>query len=195
MTTSFSQAKQLVELATEKQLNLMVGHIYLHNSGIERMPIPVGPAALYIQLLNDKGGPSTSPRDVAWASLPHAISLALHFFPDLPEEVMAERTEHRIKALFRYWNGSKAYLDVGDFADRKLRKVELRVGNARYFFDATSPNVFLKCSGVVSTQVVCVNREPLMAECKAFLEYQGVDIMGPKVVKLIEEIMGSCKLP
>jgi len=34
--------------------------------------------------------------------------------------------------------------------------------------------------------------EPLKVECKAFLEYQGVDLMGPKVVKLIEEILDGC---
>ena len=195
MTTSHAQAMALSDLATKESLNLMVGHIYLHNDGIKRMPIPIGKAELYIQLLNEGRGPSESTRDVIWAGLPHACSLALHFFPDMPELVEARREKDRIKATLRYWNGSVVYLDVGDNTGRKLRRVELRERDSRYLFNVSSPNICFLRSGVEVKSFGHNEpyKEPLMEECKAFLEYKGVDLLGPKVVKLIEEIMGACK--
>ena len=189
MTTSYSDAVHLAEVARSKERNLMVGHIYLHNDGIKVMPIPVGKAELYVQLLNEKGGPSPSTRDVLWAALPHACSLALHFFPDMPEWIEAEREEERIKVILRYWNGSIAYLDVGDNTGVRRRTVELKVGDTRYKFNTDDHWLCKKESGV---DVINIGDEkapePLVAECKVFLEYKGVDPLGPKVVKLIEEI-------
>ena len=188
MTTSYNDAILLVETAKELGRNLMVGHIYLSNGGIKSMPIPVGRAELYVQLLNEKGGPSPSTRDVLWAALPHACSLALHFFPDMPEWIEAKREGERIKATLTYWNGSVVYLDVGDFTGRKLRRVELRDGLRALRFDVANPNVHLTSAPRGWIQEEGSDEEPLLTECKAFLEYKGVDPMGPKVVKLIEDI-------
>ena len=199
MTTSYADAKSLVSYAKAQGRNLMVGHIYLHNDGIKRMPIPVGPAELHVQLLNEEGAPSDSTRDVAWAGLPHACSLALHFFPMWPDKIEAFQKDSRIRVHLSYWNGSVAYLDVGDFTGRRLRKVELRVQNSRYSFDVAKPEGVVLLSGIESTSFGFgqdresrKKTEPLMAECKAFLEYQGVDRMGLDVVRLIEEII-ACK--
>jgi len=196
MTTSSADAESLVKQARAQGRNLMVGHIYLHNEGIKRMPVPVGKAELYVQLLNEGGAPSESTRDMAWAGLPHACSLALHFFPDWPDVIEAEIDGDRIKACLRYWNGSEAYLDVGDNTGRKLRRVELRIQNSRYLFDVARHEGVTLISGTDITSFGFGQDqkevEPLKVECKAFLEYQGVDLMGPKVVKLIEEILDGC---
>ena len=195
MTTKVVQAIHLTDLATQKGLNLMVGHIYLYNSGIKVMPIPVGKAELYVQLLNEKGGPSPSTRDILWAALPHACSLALHFFPDEPESIWAQRDKDRIRVNLNYWNGSSAYLDVGDNTGRKLRRVELRIGTTRYFFDTKEPTLCTLYSGILKNEWIgdVPYTEPLMVECMEFLNYKGVDPMGPKVVKLIEDIVSECK--
>ena len=186
MTTSSTDAEALIEQAKAQGRNLMVGHIYLHNEGIKRIPIPVGKAELYVQLLNERGAPSESTREVAWAGLPHAVSLALHFFPDWPDVIKAQRNGDRIQVYLLYWNGSEVYLDVGDNTGRRLRKVELRIQGSRYLFDVANPNC------LNGEPVGVRNPEPLRTECEAFLEYQGVDLMGPKVVKLIEEILDGC---
>ncbi len=190
MTTSYVDAKFLASEALIQGRTLMVGHIYLHNGGIKRMPIPVGKAELYVQLLNEKGSPSPSTKDILWAGLPHACSLALHFFPDMPDWIEAEKEGERIKVALRYWNDSMVYLDVGDNTGRKLRRVELDWGSSRYLFDPKDPNLCFLQSGIeVKSFGAAMGPEPLMEECKAFLEYQGVDPMGPKVVKLVEDII------
>ena len=157
------------------------------------MPIPVGKAELYVQLLNEGGSPSDSTRDVIWAGLPHACSLALHFFPDEPESIWARKDGDRIRVKLTYWNGSAAYLDVGDNTGRKLRRLELRMADTRWEFDVSDPNICHIVSGVEWKNLTGPKEEPLMEECKAFLEYQGVDHMGPKVVKLIEDIVSECR--
>jgi len=187
MTTNSLDADALVRLANDRGCNLMVGHIYLHNEGIKAMTIPVGRAELYIQLLNEGGAPSDSTRDVVWAGLPHAVSLALHFFPDWPSHIETELDGQRLRVKFCYWNGSLVFLDVGDNTGRKLRRVELRNGGSPLqTFDVAYPN---HLNGL---RVIETDPEPLKTECKAFLEYQGVDPMGPKVVKLIEAILDGC---
>jgi len=195
MTTNYREALRLNDLAIERNLNLMIGHIYLHNGGIKLMPIPVGKAELYVQLLNEAGGPSPSTRDVLWAGLPHACSLALHFFPDEPEFIWASRNEDRIRVKLNYWNGSSAYLDVGDNTGRRLRRVELRIGETRYLFNTKEPTLCIMFSGILGKEWKenLPHAEPLMAECMEFLNYKGVDPMGPKVVKLIEDIANECK--
>ena len=188
MTVNSIEAEALNKLAETRGCNLMVGHIYLHNEGIKAMTIPVGKAELYVQLLNEVGAPSNSTRDVIWAGLPHACSLALHFFPDWPEHIEAKLDGQRIRVKLQYWNGSVAFLDVGDNTGRKLRKVELRNGeNPPQTFDVAIPNC------LNGKQVVADNPEPLKTECESFLGYQGVDPMGLQVVKLIEEILHASK--
>jgi len=190
MTINSVEARVLYDLAGSRGRSLMVGHIYLHNGGIKAMPIPVGKAELYVQLLNEGGGPSPSTMDVLWAGLPHACSLALHFFPDEPESIWAERDKDRIRVNLTYWNGSIAYLDVGDNTGRKLRRVELDWGSSRYLFDTRDPNLCFLQSGIeVKSFGISMGPESLMEECKAFLEYKGADPLGPKVVKLVEDII------
>lgn len=190
MTTSLVDALSLVSQAGAQGRNLMVGHIYLHNGGIKAMSIPVGKAELYVQLFNEGSGPSPSTMDILWAGLPHACSLALHFFPDEPESIWAKRDKDRIRVNLTYWNGSIAYLDVGDNTGRKLRRVELDWGSSRYLFDVKNPNLCFLQSGIEVTSFGDITKpEPLMEECKAFLGYKGVDSMGPKVVKLVEDII------
>lgn len=200
MTTRAVDAEALVKQAEVQGCNLMVGHIYLHNGGIKLIPVPAGKAELYVQLLNEGGSPSESTRDVIWAGLPHAVSLALRFFPDWPEQVTVKREADRIKVILWYWNGSVAYLDVGDNTGRKLRKVELRLPDRRYSFDVASPNQLVITTGwteVLHSHSGDISQkkspEPLMEECQVFLEYQGIDPLGAKVVKLTEEILDECK--
>ncbi|MBA7700546.1 hypothetical protein ES703_109261 [subsurface metagenome] len=68
--------------------------------------------------------------------------------------------------------------------------MELDWGSSRYLFDAKDPNLCFLQSGIeVKSFGISMGPESLMEECKAFLEYKGVDPMGPKVVKLVEDII------
>ena len=199
ITTSYETAKELEALAKEKGLRLMVGHIYLHCPGLLAIPKPIGEAELWVKLLNIAGAPSETTRDILWAGLPHVVSIALHFFGDYPDDMRIMKLEkHRVRLDLGWDDHSRAYLDVGDYTERRMRDVELRVGNTRYEFNADDPCVFWELGGGLSkrylhglptyTPTPEGSPDPLTLELKAFLEKDGVDTMGSKIVKLIEEI-------
>ena len=202
LATTYQQAKELEDLATEKKLPLMVGHIYLHSPGIQAIPVPVGAAELYVRLLNPGPGPSPSSNDLRWAALPHAVALVIHFLhiPDrssiwiLEKQGVARLMEGPdqtgIRVVSTYWNGSKALIEVANETDRRVRSVELRVGNTRYCFDGDKPQLLIIRSGIETRDHWWEgnDQEPLVREMEAFLKTQEVDTMGSRVVKLIEEL-------
>lgn len=201
ITTNYEEAFELEKLALEKGLTLKVGHIYLHNPGLMAIPKPIGEAELWVKLLNVAGPPSDSTRDILWAGLPHAVSIALHFFPTFPGEIKVERVENdfmgeRIAVTFKYWDGSRVYLEVGDYTGVRMRDVELRIGNTRYCFNADEPYYFgwndIFSQRPWGEEVFAGGYvDPLTLELKDFLENKGVDTIGSKVVKLIEEIKNA----
>jgi len=188
LATVFGQAKQLENLAKEKNLSLKVGHIYLHNPGLMAIPRPIGRAELYVKLLNEGGPPSESTRELVWAALPHAVSIALHFFPDQPYHVVVfERESTRLKVRLDYFDGSTAYLDVGDHTGVRMRGVELRVGNLQYQFSADRPHRHVELF-TQETWTAQSDKDPLTLEIEDFLKGEGVDTMGSKVVELIKKV-------
>lgn len=193
LATTYKEAKQLENLAREKGLPLMVGHIYLHCPGIQLMERPAGQADLYIKLLNPQGPPSPSGQDIAWAALPHAASLALYFFPCWPEDIEAHRDGERLRAILGYWDGSRVFIDVGNHTGEKARAVELRVGNTRFCYENGHPQTVSVCSGVEKNFYTGERMEPLTLEMTAFLEARGVGPLGAQVVKLVEHIVNARK--
>ena len=195
LATSYNEAVGLVRLAEAKQLTLKVGHIYLHCPGFMAVPRPVGAADLYVRLLNVAGPPSNSTRDLIWAGLPHAASIALSFFPKRPDSMEVSAAEHRIQVRLRYWNGSKAFFDVGDYTGVKIRAVELRIGERSYLYDGDSPNEYTLYSGMKTEHVTAAldSKEPLVRECEDFLK-GGIDYMAPVAVGIIQEIQEIIKV-
>ena len=208
LATDYKQAKELEELAKEKGLRLRVGHIYLHCPGLLAIPKFIGEAELWVKLLNIAGAPSETTREIIWAGLPHAVSIALHFFGDKPDDIrIMKKDEHRVRLDLAWDDHSRAYLDVGDYTGRRMRDVELRVGNTRWNFNADKPyiqrmtvsegEIRLWCSPDLQKTIASVSEssdpDPLTLELKAFLEKDGVDTMGSKVVKLIERIVCESK--
>ena len=197
LATTYKEAKAIEDMATEKGLTLRTGHTYLHCPGILNLPHPLGRATLFVRLLNPGGGPNQTQRSLKWAALPHAVSLALHIFQDMPDQIeVVFGSESRIRLILSWWRGLMAYLDVGDNTGIRERCVELHWGNTRYIVDiASAPftcEIFsgTKYRSFTSWDKPHVN-EPLKLECEAFLiGDKSVDTLGSRVVKLIESIPG-----
>ena len=187
LTTNYEQAVELERMAQEQGLTLAVGHIYLHCSGLQRITNLSSQKEVYIALLNVAGAPSESTRNILWAGFPHAFSILYHFLPD--EVYSCERynkSEHGAQLLLEYWNGSKAFIDVRDFAGRRVREVEVRQGGVRYVFNGAKPARLL--SYLPEPHLTgSGGEEPLRTECEAFLMGKGSGDMGSKVVKAIEQ--------
>ena len=187
LSTDGQGAMVLESLALSKSLHLAVGHIYLHNPGLLYIPKPTGEAQLFVKLFNVAGPPSESTRDLFWAGMPHAASIALHFFPVLSDMIETRRADYSISTYLSYFDGSSATLEVADYIGVRKRSVELRVGNTRYVFDADDPATYYTCSGTERRWASSEARvEPLKEEVKAFLNKVKVTPTGSQVVKLVE---------
>ena len=197
LTTSYADAIELEALAGSKDLALMTGHIYLHCPGIGVTPVPRGKSELYIHFLNPAGGPSVSTRDIMWAGLPHAASLALYFMRGFPKTVETYRpTNWRVQSRLTFMNGSKVFIDVGDFTGIRERSVALFYDGTRYEFVSDRPSeVLISRGGSVQTLEGALE-EPLLRECRDFLTLAGdlrfhpysESVTGSQVLQLIEAI-------
>ena len=85
-----------------------------------------------------------------------------------------------------YWNGSVAYLDVGDFTNTRRRDVELRVGGERYCFNADAPQFVTMQPG--GRQSEFSSGEPLYLELENFIDNPGIEVKAVDVVKMVCEI-------
>ena len=194
--TKVIEVRELVSLASQKNLSFKVGYIYAYSKGLMEMPRPVGSADLFIKLLNDKGPPSGSPRDLRWAALPHAAFIAYHILNDQPVKVENYREENRFEVKMEFFNGSKVFIDVGDWTGTRVRSVELRECHNRYLFNADQPDHLLSFGpgrhGYVGTKYSFYQDgegDPLSRELKDFIENDNIDSNIVPVSELLERMI------
>ena len=191
LATRASDAEDLERLATQNKLHLATGHIYLNCPGLMAIPISIGKSQLYMRLLNVGGAPSNSTRDLIWAGMPHAASVAAHFFQhDYPTRmtVMSSNKGNRVQAWLSYFDGSEAILDVGDFTGIRKRDVEFRVGGERYTFNVDKPYKHTAWYSRQEYITLDTPKEILELEIIKFLNKEVIGPPGSLVVRLVEDI-------
>ena len=93
LTLDVAQAEELVKLAGEKDLTLMVGHLLLYHPAVKRLKDLVDKGELgklhYLYGQRVNLGKVRSNENALWSLAPHDISIALHLFEKLPLKVSA----------------------------------------------------------------------------------------------------------
>ena len=93
ITLNIEEAKGLVDLAKEKNLTLMVGHLLLYHSAIEYLKKLVDKKSigdvLYIYSQRVNLGKVRSNENALWSFAPHDISIMLHLINSNPIKVSA----------------------------------------------------------------------------------------------------------
>lgn len=93
LTSTAAQGEELVTLAEEHGVKLMVGHIYLYNSAIQRAKEIMHDERLgqlhYLYTQRTNLGPIRHDVNVAWDLAPHDISILNYFMDAEPEWVSA----------------------------------------------------------------------------------------------------------
>ena len=93
ITLDIDDAKELVDLAKEKNLTLMVGHLLLYHSAIEYLKKLVDKKSigdvLYIYSQRVNLGKVRSNENALWSFAPHDISIMLHLINSKPVKVSA----------------------------------------------------------------------------------------------------------
>ncbi len=187
-------AQQLVELAEENQLTLMVGHILLYHPAVIRLKELIDSGELgkiqylYSNRLNI--GKIRAEENILWSFAPHDISVILMLLGEMPETIYAtggSYLQHHIPdttlTSMDFPSGVKAHIFVSWLHPFKEQKLVV-VGDKKMavFDDVCQEKLRLyphkikwlqriPVAAKADAEVVPVDmEEPLKAECEHFLE-------------------------
>jgi predicted dehydrogenase len=200
LTLHSAQARQLVDVAEQRERKLMVGHLLEYHPSVNfvRDMIAKGevgdPHYLYFQRVNL--GVVRKQENAWWSLAPHDISMACYFFDATPASVSASGQsylqpgiEDVVFATLKFADGRMAHIHVSWLDPHKIRKVTLVGSERMVVFDdmETSEKIRIYDKGVEVSHggsypdsitlrtgdIVIPNvpgDEPLRLECQHFLD-------------------------
>ena len=171
ITTSSAEADELVIMARNKNLILMVGHIFLFNSGIEEIKGYIDSGMLgkiyYLYARRTNLGPVRQDVNAAWDLAPHDIAKINHLLGNVPEWVSAVGAnflrEGKVDASFivlGYPDGKLGNIHVSWADPHKVREVVVIGSEQRVVFNDTVPQ-----------QKVTIYKKGIAASSLPYLSY------------------------
>lgn len=98
MTSSSAEAKELISIAREKNLTLMVDHTFIYTSAVEKMKELVDDGVIgdviYFDSTRINLGLFQHDLNVVWDLAPHDLSIMLHLMKERPVAVQATGIDH-----------------------------------------------------------------------------------------------------
>jgi len=188
------QGEELVNLAKEQELVLMVGHILHYHPAIEKLKEFIDRGELgkiqYIYSNRLNIGKIRSEENILWSFAPHDISVMVFLLNELPETIYATGGSYLQKQIpdvtlttMDFRSGVKSHIFVNWLHPFKEQKLVV-VGDKKMavFDDVSTEKLFLYPHRIewvgripvackAEAEVVPIKKvEPLKAECKHFLE-------------------------
>ncbi len=155
LTLQVDQAQQLVVLAREKNLFLMVGHTFLYNAAVQQIKLlleknTVGDIYyIYAQRLNL--GKVRSDVDVVWNLAPHDLSILLYWLKEMPIRVSAhgyiyiQPNVADVAFLnLEFPSGISAHIHVSWLDPNKKRNMTIVGSEKMIFYEDTSSDAKIK---------------------------------------------------
>ena len=141
MTSSVTEAEELIELAGEKKLTLMVGHTFVYSSAVRKIKETVDSGELgeilYISSRRLNLGLFQKNINVAWDLAPHDISIILYILNEAPVSVNCQgkahvhpKVEDVTNMTLNFGNGSLATIQSSWLDPNKVRETTF-VGQKR----------------------------------------------------------------
>lgn len=134
IATSSAEGRALFELAKQRRLTLMVGHLFLFNVGVRRVKALLDAGELgrmyYASMVRTNLGPIRADVNAAWDLAAHDISIANYWLDSEPLGVSAvggawlnPGLEDTVFATLRYPEGVLVNLHVSWLSPRKSREI------------------------------------------------------------------------
>jgi len=187
ITTTSKDALRLNELADQKGLILMVGHIFLFNCGIARVKEEVDNGHLgkihYMYSRRTNLGPIRNDVNAVWDLAPHDISIFNYFMNSSPDWVSAigstilrpDIPDVGFIAL-KYANGVIGHIHVSWVDPNKVREVGVVGSEQRVFFnDLSSEKVTIYKKGIAASSL------PFLSYGDYQLALRDGDIISPRL--------------
>lgn len=199
LASSVAEAEELVDLAKQKGLVLMVDHVFVHNNAVKKIKElsdsgDIG-KLLYIDSVRINLGKIQNDVNVVWDLAPHDISIVDYIVGRLPLSVAAHGATHTEQGL---QDVAYVHLDFGDglianFHVNWLSPVKIRytiVGGSEksIVFNDLHPAELVKVfdSGVV------VRRENLEDRRRLLVDYRTGDTWSPHIPR-VEPLMNAAR--
>lgn len=146
LALSGEEAKQLVDLAAENGIRLMVGHLLEYHPAVNYMKEMISKGAvgesLYLYFQRVNLGIVRKAESAWWSLAPHDISVACYLFDAEPVSVSAsghaylqEGIEDVVFANLKFADGKMAHIHVSWLDPHKIRKVTLVGSQKMIVFD------------------------------------------------------------
>jgi len=146
LTLSSAESEELVALAAEKGVKLMVGHLLEYHPAVEYMKEMIGEGAvgdlLYLYFQRVNLGIVRKAENAWWSLAPHDISVACYLFEAQPVSVSAsghaylrKGIEDVVFANLKFGDGRMAHIHVSWLDPHKIRKVTLVGSQKMIVFD------------------------------------------------------------
>ncbi len=157
MADSAADALQMVSLAEEKCLTLMIGHTFLYNNVVSRIKDIIDSGDLgdiyyvYSQRLNL--GQFRSDSDVLWTLAPHDVSILNYWMGSTPVSVSARgltfagRDPDHAEVCFAnasYSGGRAANIHMSWLAPQKIRQMVVVGSRKMLLYDDTAPGHYIQ---------------------------------------------------
>jgi predicted dehydrogenase len=151
ITNDVGQACELAELATARGLVLMVGHVFVYNSGVEAVKQYIDEGVLgrvyYVSMVRTNLGPIRTDVDVVWDLAAHDISISNYWLEAVPEAVSANGgvwiNEDVADAAFitlRYPRNVLVNIQASWLNPRKVRDITVVAEQKMLTLDDTMPD-------------------------------------------------------
>jgi predicted dehydrogenase len=146
IATRAAEADELCALAERHRLVLMVGHVFLFNTGIRRVKEYLDAGRLgqifYLAMARTNLGPIRMDVNAAWDLAAHDVSIANYWLESVPASVAAhggcwinDGIEDAVFATLWYPGGVMTHLQVSWLSPRKVRDITVVGENGMLTFD------------------------------------------------------------
>eukprot|EP00003_Mantamonas_plastica_P010415 TRINITY_DN1986_c0_g2_i4.p1 TRINITY_DN1986_c0_g2~~TRINITY_DN1986_c0_g2_i4.p1 ORF type:complete len:298 (+),score=102.12 TRINITY_DN1986_c0_g2_i4:354-1247(+) len=149
ITVDVEQGQELVDLAAEKGLCLMVGHTFLHNSSVEKVKEVISDdtfgSLYYLNAVRTNLGPFRDDVNASWDLAPHDISMFLYLTESKVDWVSATGSKILGTDLYdvsfvtcHFENGVVGHIHVSWIEPNKVRELTCVGSGQRVTFNDTS---------------------------------------------------------
>lgn len=146
LTTSEAEADDLLHLAQNRGLVLMVGHIFLYNDGIKMMKAQMSEvsfgAVYYLQATRSNLGPVRSDVNVVWDLASHDISIFNYLLAESPcrvsavgRQLLGGRLQDVVFITLSYPSGVIGSIQVSWATSHRVRQVTVVSSTQSLIFD------------------------------------------------------------
>jgi predicted dehydrogenase len=197
LTTDVMQAEELVSLADEQHLALMVDHTFIYTGAVRELRNLVDTGALgdvyYVDSSRQNLGLLQTDVNVVWDLAPHDVSILLHLLQVLPTSVIAVGARHvsrheEIAFITLKFPGDRlAHINVSWLAPVKVRTMVVAGSRRMAIYDDTAVVEKVR----IYDHGVEVGEDP-EALHKMLVEYRTGDVHAPHLDP-VEALAAECR--